>query len=480
MPGREVLREAAAATGFRPWRLLEAAVLLVAVGALAAILVVVTTRDDSVEVRPLRVSAANPRYFEDASGRAVYLTGSHTWASLADLGRDDPPPPFDFAAYLDLLSENGHNFVRLWTWEQPQWTLRDGTRIHVSPLPWARAGPGVALDGLPKFDLTRFAPEYFSRLQDRVRAAEARGIYVSVMLFEGWELRFSKPPYDWRTHPLNGANNVQGIDGDVDGDGSGTEVHTLASPRVTDVQRAYVRKVIETVSGFDNVLFEICNECGKASVEWQYAMIELVKREDGERHPVGMTAPAAGSAGPLLESPADWISPGDSGWLEDPPPSDGRKVVLLDTDHLCGVCTDPAFVWKSLFRGYNPIVMDPIDGDNPVRVAPGDVAGYRAIERAQGAAARLAGQLDLGSATPRPDLFSTGYGLVVPGRRYVAYQPGTGPIEVDLGATGSRFDLRWLDPATGRTVAGGSVASGRVALTPPFDGPSIAILDVSE
>jgi hypothetical protein len=34
---------------------------------------------------PLRVSAINPRYFSNDSGRAIYLTGSHTWATLVDL-----------------------------------------------------------------------------------------------------------------------------------------------------------------------------------------------------------------------------------------------------------------------------------------------------------------------------------------------------------------------------------------------------------
>jgi len=36
---------------------------------------------------PLRLHPANPRYFADRHGRAVYLTGSHTWDTLQDLGR---------------------------------------------------------------------------------------------------------------------------------------------------------------------------------------------------------------------------------------------------------------------------------------------------------------------------------------------------------------------------------------------------------
>ena len=40
---------------------------------------------------PLRVNSANPRYFTDGSGKAIYLTGSHTWANLMDRGTLHPP-----------------------------------------------------------------------------------------------------------------------------------------------------------------------------------------------------------------------------------------------------------------------------------------------------------------------------------------------------------------------------------------------------
>ena len=54
---------------------------------------------------PLKVSDANPRYFTDGTGRAIYLTGSHTWSNLMDMGQDDPPEPFDFEAYLNWLDQ---------------------------------------------------------------------------------------------------------------------------------------------------------------------------------------------------------------------------------------------------------------------------------------------------------------------------------------------------------------------------------------
>jgi hypothetical protein len=108
---------------------------------------------------PLRVNPDNPRYFtdgtKDASGKlkAVYLTGAHTWDNLVDMGKSDPPAPFDFGEYLDALERDGHNFIRLWAWDSTAWDTRANGELgmdffhHVAPQPWPRTGPGAALDG---------------------------------------------------------------------------------------------------------------------------------------------------------------------------------------------------------------------------------------------------------------------------------------------------------------------------------------------
>jgi hypothetical protein len=114
----------------------------------------------------LRVHPSNHRYFTDDLGKAVYLTGSHTWASLQDMGPSNPPPKFDFTAYLDLLERHHHNFIRLWRWEFPQWTERDKQQtVFCAPQPWQRTGPALALDRQPRFDLERFDDAYFHRLE---------------------------------------------------------------------------------------------------------------------------------------------------------------------------------------------------------------------------------------------------------------------------------------------------------------------------
>jgi len=167
---------------------------------------------------PLQVHPSNPRYFADGSGKAIYLTGSHNWHNLQDISMSDPPRVFDYDGYLDFMEQRNHNFMRMWRWEMPKYKYDSFPDFaYCSPHPWERTGPGVAGDGKPKFDLTRLDQAYFDRLRSRVIAAQERGIYVSVMLFEGHAMR--KATYGWFSHPFHVDNNVNGIDGDLDGDG---------------------------------------------------------------------------------------------------------------------------------------------------------------------------------------------------------------------------------------------------------------------
>src|ERR1700685_4081843 len=69
---------------------------------------------------PLRVNPANPRYFIDANGKAIYLAGSHTWANLQDRGSANPPRvTFDYSAYIRWMVAHNFHFMRLWTAELP-------------------------------------------------------------------------------------------------------------------------------------------------------------------------------------------------------------------------------------------------------------------------------------------------------------------------------------------------------------------------
>ena len=72
------------------------AVFIVGLGGLPLSATPARAQERRERLGPLRVHPQNPRYFADGSGRAVYLTGSHTWANLQDQGPKDPPKPFDY------------------------------------------------------------------------------------------------------------------------------------------------------------------------------------------------------------------------------------------------------------------------------------------------------------------------------------------------------------------------------------------------
>jgi hypothetical protein len=430
---------------------------------------------------PLRVHPANPRYFTDGSGRAIYLTGSHTWGNFRDLQLQDPPNAFDYEGYLDFLGNEHHNFIRLWAWELSPFTY-GGALVYNAPFPWERPGPGNALDGKPKFDLSLWNQAYFDRLRQHVIAAGERGIYVSIMLFEGHAMRLSQAPWRWDGHPFNAANNINDIDGDPNGDGLATELHTLQIPAVTDLQKAYVRKVVDTVNDLDNVLFEICNESHSGSELWQYAMIDHLKDYEASKpsqHPVGMTVEyPGGSNADLFASNADWVSPnGEGGYQDDPPAADGSKIILTDTDHLWGIGGDRAWVWKSFTRGHNTLYMDPYPEGNP---GLGFGPANQSLRDNLGYTLTFAERMDLAKMRPRGDLASTGYCLANPAAQeaeYLVYLPSGGTVTVNLSSTTGTLDVEWFNPATGQTMIGGTIQGGASrGFTAPFSGDAVLYL----
>jgi hypothetical protein len=491
---------------------------------------------------PLTVSAANPRYFTAAAGgtadqKAVYLTGSHIWNNLHDgmgpgTGCAETPEQFDYDAYLDFLAERGHNFIRLWRWEQFRSQAAGGDfHLCMTPQPWARTGPGAATDGKPSFDLDRFDEAFLGRLRDRVVAAGRRGIYVAVMLFDGFGLHLSPAPDQVEGHPFHAANNINGV-----GIGSILDYQVLPlDPRVQQLQEAYIRKVVDTLHDLPNLLWEVANESsggGRAepafaemlglagtpewgdSTAWQYWVIDVVKRHEQamgyDQHPIGMTmqypVPEQTKVNdPLLASRAEWISPGydddvfaaegapppqapgspPSRWLVDPPAADGRKVILNDTDHYT-LGGDALWAWKSFLRGHHPILMDYglIGGFTPADPTAGGPMSHAAFEPARyamGDTLRFAERMNLIQMEPRDDLSSTGYALANPGREYLVLQPSGAAGSLTVLLEPGTYAAEWFGIEGRRTVPGDATTVERSAATsfrppPELSGPTVLYL----
>ncbi len=444
---------------------------------------------------PLSVHPTNPRYFADPTGRAVYLTGSHTWSNL----QDGETSAFNYTSYLGLLQANNHNFIRLWISESPQadagltpapgFTGSAPWYQRASPLPYARTGSGSAADGLPKFNLNQFNQAYFDRLRTRVIAARDRGMYVGIMLFNfrtAWNASESVSNRNvWRYHPYNSNNNVSGVNGDPNGDGNGEETHTLQVAAVTQAQEAYVRKVIDTVNDLDNVMYEVSNGDTVGDPAWQFHIINVIKSYEAgkpKQHLVGMTGAEQISNSLLFTNPGEWTSfsamtydsPSDP-YTSNPPASDGTRISILDTDHLGYALfqKDPAFtrgwVWKSFTRGHHPILMEDSTGSS------GWVAGRSAMGQTQSYASRM----NLAGMTPLNTLSSTNYCLASAGQEYLVYQPANGPFTVNV--VGGAYAYEWFNPVTGNIAGTGTIGAvgGDQSFTPPFSGPAVLYLKAS-
>jgi hypothetical protein len=439
---------------------------------------------------PLRVHPSNPHYFTDDSGRGILLTGSHTWGNLQDYtyATQPSPPSMDFNAYLAFLRQHNHNFFRLWVWESSfNPNAKQGT-IRYDPMPYQRPGPGLALDGKPKFDLTLFNQAYFDRLRSRVMAAKDNGIYVSIMLFNGFSIegKGNVGGDPWQGHPFNPKNNVNRVDA-----GSGKAIHTLSNPVVTAYQEVYVRYVIDTVNDLDNVLYEISNEDsgGPDDTAWQIHIIRFIKSYEtgkAEQHPVGMTQQwPEGNEADLFTSPADWISPGAK-----MPAGDGRKVILNDTDHSYfwtglkadGLTAQRHWVWENFTRGNQCLFMDPYldPSHDPGRNNP---AGDRpdpywdTLRDAMGWTRAYAERMNLAAMKPCPELASTGYCLANPGTEYLVYQPRDGEsFSVELKT--STYHCEWFNPAKGQIASSGNVhaTGGGQRFNVPFAGDAVLYL----
>jgi hypothetical protein len=239
----------------------------------------------AIGAAPISVHPDNPHYFLFRGKPAVLITSGEHYGALLN-------GPFDFERYFDALQRDRLNLTRTFAglyYEVPgdfgitANTLAPQPREYVGP--YARSNQAGALDGLNKFDLSRWNTAYFDRLKRFFQAASDRGIVVEFTLFcVYYQDRM------WNLSPLHPANNIQGAAVKRE------EVLTLQRPEIVKVQEAFVRKVVTELRGFDNVLYEICNEPyvrGLAAADWQRHISKVIRDTEnglGIRHLVGENA----------------------------------------------------------------------------------------------------------------------------------------------------------------------------------------------
>jgi hypothetical protein len=456
---------------------------------------------------PLAALPTNPNYFTDGSGKAVYLTGSHTWNTVQDWGTDGVVEPLDFTAFVNMLVAHHHNFTLLWTTELPAFhglptTASSPPDFIVTPFPWQRTGPGNASDGKPRFDLTKFNQAFFDRLRDRVKQLDAAGIYAGVYFFTGeWLLRFR---FSGDGYPFTGLNNVNGID-----DGRGTASVTMTAPNaITEIQDTYVRKVIDTLNDLPNVLWIVSEEAPRNSIWWNGHLIAVARDYEAGKplqHPIGYAATDQlsdpGDA-ILRDSDADWIAPAAR---ISPTRTCGSgkpacKVNVNDSDHsYFGMWNDSPqvnrnYFWINFTQGNQTLFMDPYVVYYPREnrnlspspdhgISPAPDKRWDNVRDTMGYIRKYADRMNLAAMTPQGNLTSTGHALVntnSASAEYLVYAPSGGSFTVNVASNPNQYAVEWMNPATGVKTPSKNITGGTRAFTPPFNGDAVLYLKASK
>ncbi len=229
------------------------------------------------EAQPIAICKENPHYFS-YHGKPTILVGStEHYGSVIN-------PDFNFVKYLTTLKKTGINHTRIWLGdyvEKPgDFCLSENTSAPEPGrflTPWVRSAvPGFPLGG-NKFDLDKWNPEYFDRLQAFMKAADDNDIIVECILF------FVGP--NWQYLPMNNANNINSTT-----QINGSDYLTLDNGNILEYQEKYCLKIIHELNNYDNVIFNIANE------PWF----------NNQEH-VGFASPARDKTKEWIKTVSEWI-----------------------------------------------------------------------------------------------------------------------------------------------------------------------------
>ncbi len=464
------------------------------------------------------VVGSNSHWFVDTTGKAVALSGSHTWNNFQDLSQASPPSPgLDYTAYVSFLQAHGHSVTILWRKDLPTFcNWGAGGTWHIVPWPWPRTGPGTASDGQPKFDLSQFNQAYFDRLRARVIALQQAGIYAIVQLFDGLQLmgnRCGTTSPNGDGYPFTGINNINGVDDGYSSGVNGPGSMTMSGPNaITNIQDAYVQKTIDTLNDLDNVIWEASEEAPDNSTWWQGHMIELLHVYEGGGTCTTCTGSPTYTARPykhpVLYASLNVSSPNDSALFSSaaesvapygkPAPTNNQgKVIIEDSDHnYFGMWNDSAqvnrnYFWESFTNGASVIFMEPYEiywssgnrnlcGSPTNGVCSSPDPRWDNLRNNLGYIVSYGNRMNLLAMTPQPTLSSTGYALANASAagEYLVYAPNGGSFTVNLSATPGSLSVEWFNPSNISVTTSGTVPGGsnNVPFTPPFTGDAVLYL----
>ena len=224
---------------------------------------VLTVTGLSAQEKPISLNPLNPHYFNYKGKPTLLITSGEHYGAVMN-------PDFDYKVYLKTLQKDGLNLTRTMTggYFEPEGafnisknTLAPDKKKYLCP--WRRTADQL------KFDLSQWDEAYFTRLKAFLTEADKHGVIVELSLF--------CPFYEemqWALSPFNIKNNVNSL-----GDIPRTDVYTMDKNKgLLAFQEKMVRKLVDELNGFPNLMYEICNEpyFGGITMEWQEHISKVI------------------------------------------------------------------------------------------------------------------------------------------------------------------------------------------------------------
>lgn len=140
----------------------------------------------------------------------------------------------------------------------PFWGLQEGLEFN----------PYISVNG--RADLSRWDPSFWSKTRERVELALSLGVYIEVDVLDGWMMRHEE------YSPWYPPHNIQGL--------SAYGCDRMSNPPLPEHER-WVRKVVEEIGSYDNILWQIGNESGYCSYpfKWEKEISRIIHDEEGKR-----------------------------------------------------------------------------------------------------------------------------------------------------------------------------------------------------
>lgn len=225
---------------------------------------------------PIRIHPQNQKIFEFRSKSRILVCATEHYGAVMNR-------PFCFERYLADAAEKSQTLTRTFmlfrefqSMLNPYSTCKPESTDYIAP--FKRVGPGYAADGLLKYDLSQWNPEFFERLHRFLSSASNYGIIVEVVLLSN-----TYCPEVWSANPLNLINNVNDVE-----EIQWPEYMSKRHPKLFAWQCALVQKIVEETNRHDNIFYEICNEPGGlAKVSnaptldevngWQMALAQVIR-----------------------------------------------------------------------------------------------------------------------------------------------------------------------------------------------------------